>query len=335
MKRKRKLRSPKAAQAPSKKLTGVPIEDVIEPHPHNRKRPSLAVVNPEAACEWYYEKNCGFGPEDFSYGSQVNVWWRCSRDKRHIWRTRILSRGVQGRDCPSCFGTNIKVVPPERSLATCHPDLAKEWHATKNKGLTPKDVLPHCTKLIWWQCASNPRHSWQADPGRRVSEHSGCPHCWDERLLDLRDHPDVLRFFDKEKNKGINPNRLTVTTEVWWRCPEGPDHSWCKPFRNKKTNFGCPFCRNRKASITNALSVLFPELARELHPTKNDGLKAKDLPSRTNKRVTWRCSKNPRHVWQTSVRNRTMNGSGCPECWSERRPAYFAELAAARKKKKR
>lgn len=314
------------------KVSGVPIEAVLEPHPRSRERPSLAKVNPEAAGEWYYEKNCGFGPEDFSYGSQVNVWWQCSENKEHVWRTRILTRGVQKRNCPQCSGTylqNVRV-PKERSLAYCFPKLAHEWHPTRNKGVTPRDFLANSKMLVWWQCSRNKKHAWECDPSRRIQQNAGCPHCYDERLLDLRDFPEVLCFFDKKKNKGINPNRLTVTTEVWWRCPAGPDHVWYKPFRDKKKSFECPFCRHRKPSVTNNLAVLFPELAKELHPTKNGKLQATGIASRSCMRVWWRCAK--KHVWEAIVRNRTMNRSGCPECWVLRRPAVLAKVAAKHKR---
>src|SRR5438874_2461717 len=47
---------------------GVAIESVVEPYPMNN-RVSLAKKFPAIAAQWCYEKNCRFGPEDFSYGS--------------------------------------------------------------------------------------------------------------------------------------------------------------------------------------------------------------------------------------------------------------------------
>lgn len=42
-----------------------PIEGITEPHPNNLRGVPLNRAYPEKAAEWYYKKNCGFGPEDF------------------------------------------------------------------------------------------------------------------------------------------------------------------------------------------------------------------------------------------------------------------------------
>src|ERR1700679_1559241 len=170
MKKQERVNSVPAPQ----KIGGKPIEAVIEPC----RRPGLIRLTdkePAVALQWYYPWNCGFGPEDFSFGSKVNAWWQCSVNKEHIWRAQILTRCVNKRNCPYCLGTNLRVpVPFERSLACIEPELAKEWHAKKNRELTPKDVLAHSGKVVWWQCQNNSEHAYQLDVGRRVSERTGC-----------------------------------------------------------------------------------------------------------------------------------------------------------------
>ncbi|MCC7527654.1 MAG: zinc-ribbon domain-containing protein [Candidatus Melainabacteria bacterium] len=39
----------------------------------------------DIALEWCYKKNCGFGPEDFCYSSNVKPWWRCSRNPKLVF----------------------------------------------------------------------------------------------------------------------------------------------------------------------------------------------------------------------------------------------------------
>jgi Probable Zinc-ribbon domain len=328
MKQKALKIAKQVASAP-RKIGGVPIEDVVEPHPHNRKRVSLAVAFPEIAAQWYYPKNCGFGPEDFSRGSQVNAWWRCAANADHIWRARILTRAVQGRNCPFCNGTNLRVpVPPERSLAKRYPQLARELHPTRNKGLTGYDLLHHSQRKVWWQCQKNPKHVWECSPDKRINEDSGCVHCYHEQWLDLRKYPEALKLFDRERNKIRKLYNRSTKTLFWWRCPEGPDHSWRSTF--KKEGFRCPFCAKRMVSVTNSLKTVFPKLAKQLHPTRNGSLTADKLKSNDQTRVWWRCALNPRHIWRTSVDNRTRNGSECPECWKIRRSSYLSQVAAQR-----
>ena len=47
---------------------------------------------------------------------------------------------------------------PKKSLAETHPEVAKQWHPTKNGDLTPFEVGAGTSKKIWWkcvQCSSN------------------------------------------------------------------------------------------------------------------------------------------------------------------------------------
>lgn len=319
----------KATPAPAvPKIGGKPIEDVIEPC----KRPglvSLADREPEIALEWYYPLNCGFGPEDFSFGSQVNAYWQCSNNKAHIWRVRILTRCVQKRNCPYCYGTNLRVpVPYERSLACVDPKLAKEWHPTKNGDLKPKDVLHYSDREVFWQCLNNPKHAYKLDLSRRRSDNQGCTICYKESLHTLDKYPDALKYYDLKKNLGLKPENITLRTKVWWRCPAAPDHCWLAIF---KPVMRCRFCSKRKASSTSSLQVVYPKLAAQVHPTRNGQLTPDQIAAHGDDYIWWRCSYNPRHIWQARVINRTLNQSGCPECWKQRRPKYFKRLAAERK----
>jgi hypothetical protein len=313
------------------KIAGIPIEDVIEPC----KRSGLirlADKEPEIALEWYYPKNCGFGPEDFSYGSQVNAFWQCKINPEHIWRVRILTRAVQKRNCPLCFGTRPDGAPviKERSLAFCRPELIDEWHQKKNGDLTPHNVLAGSKKKAWWQCNKNKRHVWNSEIKARVYG-SGCPDCYNTRLLDLRDYPKQLALFDFKKNKWTDPNKTGTNVFIWWRCTKGPDHSWQQRFR---PSLGCPFCRNKRTSETNSLQALYPKLAKQLHPTRNGDITSTTISAFSCIKVWWRCPVNPSHLWESTVNNRTRNESKCPVCWKVRRPAYFKKLAAERKKKR-
>lgn len=318
----------------ARKIGGQPIEDVVEPARNSRNRPSVAEAFPEVAAQWYYPKNCGFGPEDFSYGSKVNAWWQCETDKAHIWRAQMGTRCVRLCNCPFCFGKYFGVkVPPERSLAVCQPDIAKEWHPSRNEGVTPRDVLANSKKSVWWRCRVDPKHTWQTSAYRRVRDRSGCLVCYKQQWLDLLKYPEVLSLFDHKKNLGLKPYNLSTALEYWWRCSKGPDHSWKAAFR--KTKFNCPFCTNRKLSVTNSLLTLFPKVAAQLHPTRNNGRTADQIRAYGSERIWWRCTYDPQHLWQSTLDNRTRNESGCPECWKNRRAGFLKKLAAERVKTKR
>ena len=45
---------------------------------------------------------------------------------------------------------DISKVDPKRILGNRHPELAKEWHPTKNGDLTPFDVTYGKNQTAWW-----------------------------------------------------------------------------------------------------------------------------------------------------------------------------------------
>ena len=133
---------------------------------------SLQDANPELASEWDYEKNSDITPKDVAHKSNKKVWWKCA--KKHSWRTRISDR-VSGNNCPYCTGRRACV---ENSLQTINPELAKEWHPTKNGKFTPSEVTYSGHKKVWWlgKCG----HEWEATVANR-NQGSRCPHCLKER----------------------------------------------------------------------------------------------------------------------------------------------------------
>lgn len=41
----------------------------------------------------------------------------------------------------------------EKSLANIYPDIALEWHPTRNGELTPYGVSAKSGKKVWWHCS--------------------------------------------------------------------------------------------------------------------------------------------------------------------------------------
>ena len=51
------------------------------------------------------------------------------------------------------------MIDKEKSLAYRFPELAKEWHPTKNGVLTPSDITYGSKQIVWWKCKIG--HEWQ------------------------------------------------------------------------------------------------------------------------------------------------------------------------------
>ena len=69
----------------------------------------------------------------------------------------------------------------EKSLAKCCPELALEWHPTKNGDLLPRMFTHGTKKNVWWKCGKC-GHEWQAIVKNRVGG-AGCPYCSSNRIL--------------------------------------------------------------------------------------------------------------------------------------------------------
>ena len=52
--------------------------------------------------------------------------------------------------------------PKGKSLAEVNPELAKQWHPTKNDDLTPFNVTTGSKKKVWWKYDKAHDHEWEA-----------------------------------------------------------------------------------------------------------------------------------------------------------------------------
>ncbi|BCI83155.1 hypothetical protein MTY66_47800 [Mycolicibacterium sp. TY66] len=138
---------------------------------------SFADRFPEAAAEWHPTKNGHLTAHDVRPASSKRVWWLCSEG--HEWTVSPSNR-QRGEQCPECDEARraiAKSTPKAgRSLADLYPDVAVEWHPTKNAPLTAADVNPGARQHRWWQCRAA-GHVWAAPPYKRVDRGDGCPEC--------------------------------------------------------------------------------------------------------------------------------------------------------------
>lgn len=324
---RRKLAEPKPKNWAVEEALGIPIEKVSDPYPL-QKRVSLAQAEPQVAAQWYYQKNCGWGPEDFSRGSGINVWWICDQGPDHVWRQRICIRVTNARGCPYCASQRVSVT---NSLAKLNPKLARQWHPTKNN-CKPSEVTASANYQAWWICKKG--HEWKAVINNRNSSQAGCPICFEtKRCTGLSNYPEFLKYFDYKKNKGIDPMKLHVTTKVWWRCDVARDHRWYSGFWTDHVKEACPFCRGTKASSTNNLALM-PELKKDFKQELNPGIELKQVPLGSTTKITWKCHRCS-NQWTTAALARGRDGHGCRKCSTAKRWKEYYQEKEAREKSKR
>ena len=275
--------------------------------------------------QWDEEKNGDLRPEDITYGSKRKVWWRC--EKGHSWQASVCSRAGDGAGCPYCTGR--RPMPGETDLASQFPDIAAQWHPSKNLPLTPEEMLPGSHRKVWWVCGKG--HEWQAIVKSRVSG-CGCPVCANRELApgdnDLAaTHPDLAAQWHPVKNGSLTPRQVVAGTrrKVWWRCGKG--HEWQAAVSARAMGgAGCPVCAGKKVLPgENDLASQFPEVAAQWNEEKNGALTPDQVSAYSNRRVWWTCERG--HAWQASVAARVKNHSGCPYCTGRKVLPGFNDLA--------
>lgn len=95
-----------------------------------------------------------------------------------------------------------KIWPGFNDFATRQPELAKEWHPTKNGDLKPSEIAETSHQPVWWQDPLG--HEWRAQIFSRTRLHSGCPYCANRMLMpgfnDLATRfPALAEEWDEEK----------------------------------------------------------------------------------------------------------------------------------------
>jgi Zn finger protein HypA/HybF involved in hydrogenase expression len=206
-----------------------------------------------------------------------------------------------------------------RSLAIARPDLAAQWHPTKND-LSPPRVAEHAAYRAWWLC-STCGHEWPAKVFNRAAG-SGCPCCANRvTVTGINDlatvRPDLVPDWDPEKNARDPASVCAYTTKrAAWKC-SSCGYSWTIAVRNRVcANSGCPACNDRRVlrQGTNDLASQRPDVAAEWHPDKNDSLTPSQVHRSYTKKVWWLCQVCD-HEWVATPSNRAKpNGSGCPGC---------------------
>jgi len=310
------------------------------------KGPPLTSTHPAIAADWHPTANGVITPDTVSAGSKFRAAWVCQVDPQHEVVQRVDYR-VQGGGCQVCKTAREL---GQNNLLVKYPAIAKQWHPNKNGELRPDQVMPASHKRAWWQCESNPEHAWYAVISNRTMVDAGCPFCAGVLVDDTNSlasrYPQVAEEWHPTKNGELRPDQVTwgSRSSVWWQCEFG--HEWRVAIKTRTVRgHRCPKCAGVFLTDENRLSLRFPEIAEEWHPTKNRRLWPKELlgnfksvsnrhlapeereynsrrrllPSdvhiNSSEDVWWQCKKCPEHVWRAMVWYRTRGADAqCPFC---------------------
>lgn len=301
----------------------------------------FGTLYPELSKEWDYDNNGDKKPEQFfPTNRKENITWKCSKCN-YIWPAKIVSR-VNNPKCPECLRLEkeeterLKLIAktlkkkekksyfqkalPGTSLFDLYPELMCEWDYDKNT-VSPKEIKPSASKDVWWICP-NPKchHSYQATPYERTSGRKNCSVCSGHEIVagvnDLETlRPDIAELLDTSV-ENVNPKTVGLGSHdsAIWKCKEY-GHTWSAIVKDVVNGSRCPICSNKKVLIGfNDLATTHPELIEEWDFIKNSSIcTPTEITEGSDKKVWWVC-KTCKNKWQTAIKERTLNYSGCPEC---------------------
>jgi G:T-mismatch repair DNA endonuclease (very short patch repair protein) len=268
---------------------------------------------------------------DITPGSSKKFWWKCDVADDHEWVSNVANRTYSGNGCPCCSGKKVSVT---NSLETLFPDVADQWHLTRNGDLTPADVVAGSDKRIWWKCDVADDHQWQTSVANRTSGDTDCPFCSHQRLSVTNSlkalAPDVAAQWHPTRNGDLTPADVVAggLKKFWWKCDVADDHEWQSTVDNRVRGLrGCSCCAGKKVSVTNSLETLFPDVAAQWHPTRNGDVVPAEMVAGSSKKFWWKCDVADDHEWKAQLVSRTSGGTGCPDCTLTPRSAQEMRLA--------
>lgn len=207
---------------------------------------------------------------------------------RHLPLERICAKGEA---CPYLSGK--AVLPGFNDLASNYPELAKQWHPTRNGDLKPSDVTCGKNKKVFWylpyddpETGKHFDFEWEAWIRDRTRG-AKCPYftgnaVWTGYNDFATKHPELAKQWHPTKNENLKPTEIACNRHeaVWWLYPyDDPitgkhfDFEWRVSPNARITNSGCPFLTGKDVwKGFNDLESRYPEIAKQWHPTKNQGV---------------------------------------------------------------
>lgn len=140
-----------------------------------------------------------------------------------------------------------------------------------------------------------------------------------------------MHLWHPTKNGDLKPSQVSDRTakRIWLQCPTC-GYEWRESLRGtRKESRKCPSCHGGRghylAKGSNDLGSKRPDVARQLDPELNGGLRAEGLHAHAGAMVWWRGSCG--HVWRENVSMHSMRvDDSCPYCKNRKLLRGFNDL---------
>lgn len=278
----------------------------------------LATQYPQLTLEWHPTLNGALTPSQVFPFSNKKVWWKC--EFGHEWKATINSR--HKNRCPHCYKDHRISVREKLvyyNLKKYFPDTLENYKLSDKSLITIDMCIPSLKLAVEYDGAQYHKNAERDTSRFRIIDAEGY------RLIRIRE-PKLPILNDgysiildsvslTDVAKGITQLFELMTKIYGIEIPfEEIDVDKDLPEVYKLIEF---------STVDNSLESVYPELAKEFHPTLNGTLNPNRIASRSGLKVFWICPEG--HSYQATVLNRT-NGKGCPYCSGKKVLEGFNDL---------
>jgi very-short-patch-repair endonuclease len=168
------------------------------------------------------------------------------------------------------------------SIKVTHPEIAVQWHPTKNGDLTPDKVMAGSNASVWWLCPNTCSHGclheWQVRVNDRTNKNTGCPQCCNflQKICVHQSiaytHPTIVKEWHPTLNGDLKPDQFPAGSEkrIEWQCKKNSAHTWKTAINNRCGNnySECPYCINKtECKLFNYLNCNYGKVERQFKLT--------------------------------------------------------------------
>ena len=235
---------------------------------------------------------------------------------------------------PKIKKVKVPLVPQSDSnlLYLRFPNLFKEIHPTLNKDIDLFKITYGSGQKLYWLCIDHDtcsEHVFLTRVSDRSVNNYGCSFCAHKKICicdSLKTtHPALFEELDSELNPGVDILRVShgCNKVLKWRCFKHTTcdkHIYKARIPNRLRGENCSFCTGKKNCDCQLMCNMYPELFKELHPTKNLEIISdlRKIYCTGFHKYWWICTKHTscdEHVYLANWRER-VRGTNCSFCVS-------------------
>ena len=284
----------------------------------------LSTTHPELAKEWNYEKNGNLKPSDVTFGYGKIVWWICPQG--HEYQATVNKRtSGNGTNCPIC-ASGLQTSFAEQAvffyLKKAFPDAINRYKAPFLGNMELDIYIPS-----WRIGIEYDGEAWHKEKQRprEFKKYQLC-HQNGIKLIRLKEAPlsdadrgsyDIALHFDNMyEQKTLEPMIFELYSVI-------THSSIFIPFRIDIEKDKFEILKYRQVLPEESVESLYPEVAKQWHPTKNGTLQPSMFKPGSEFKVWWICP-NCGKEYITSIAHRTgkgnhgRKGTSCRDCFMKR-----------------